>query len=169
MFILNIVFIASIFPLVAQELPFTSYLQYGIAGIMAVLLYFVFKHIVAASDKRNADREERILAHNKQREESYTSLVKSVKDLIGDLDKNWKSTADRMDRNYQDSIDKFIKVIDKVMDQNSYTTQILVELKDKIEHFTKKNDVDEMKKEILAALNKIVLEYNLTPKNRSQQ
>lgn len=156
-----------------QSLPDTSnqpspYLLGGIALSLVGLLVAVFKYFAADADKKNAAREERILQHNTLREQAYSETVYSLKNLITDLDRNWKSTADRMDHNYQNSIDKFIKVIDKVMDQNSYTTQVLVELKEKIEHYTKQNDVSAMKKEILDALSKINLEYNLTPKNRTQ-
>lgn len=166
--LLNFIHLTSTF--IAQQTvgePLTnSLLQYGIAGALIILLIMLFRFFANHSSKENIAREDKIMEHNKSREEAYKDTVLTLKSLIRDLDTNWKTTADRMDRNYQDSIDKFIKVIDKVMDQNSYTTQILVELKDKIEHYTKRNDIEEMKKEIINHINKINLQYNLTPKNR---
>lgn len=141
-------------------------LQYGIAGALIILLIMLFKFFAAHNNKENAAREEKIMDHNKLREHSYKELVDSLKGLIRDVDNNWKTTADRMDRNYQDSIDKFIKVIDKVMDQNSYTAEVLIQLQHKVDAALKKNDIEALRNEIVNILSKIGLEYNLTPKNR---
>lgn len=144
-----------------------SLLQYGLAGAMVILLILMFRFYASHANKEGEKREKNIMDHNEKRENAYQETVSTLRTLIRDLDSNWKSTADRMDRNYQESISRFISVVDKVMDQNSYATQVLVELRDKVEHYNKRNDIDEMKREILAVLSKITLEYNLTPKNRS--
>lgn len=147
--------------------PSTNLLfQYGLAGALIVLLIMLFKFFASNTNKESAAREDKIMTHNKLREESYRETVDSLKGLIRELDQNWKTTADRMDRNYQHSIGEFIKVIDKVMDQNSYTTEVLIQLQHKVDAALKKNDIEALRNEIVGIIRKIGLEYNLTPKHR---
>lgn len=150
-----------------QDTSLNPLLQYGIAGGMVILLILLFKFFASHNNREGEKREKRIMEHNENRENAYKETVSTLRTLVRDLDSNWKNTADRMDRNYQESISRFINVVDKVMDQNSYATQVLVELRDKVEHYNKRNDIEEMKREILAVINKITLEYNLTPKTRN--
>lgn len=143
--------------------------EYGIPGLLILLMLGMFKYFMNDADKKSEKREDVILRHNEMREKSLESALSSLEKLVERVGQDWRETNYKLDRNYQDAINKFVAVIKDQGEQNNYSVQVLTELKEKIEELSKRNnitksDYDEFRTQLTNIFNKIGLEYNLSRK-----
>lgn len=158
--------------------------KYGLPGLLIFLLIVVFWYFMQDANKKNSKREDeinkqnearekKIIEHNEIRERAMLQQGDELRRLVDRISTDSRETANKLDRNYNEAIDKFIKVIKEQSDQNNFTTQTLIELKDKVEEVAKKNhlsksDFNEFKKDITDILGRIGLEYYLVSKTKGQ-
>lgn len=143
--------------------------EYGIPGLLILLMLGMFKYFMNDADKKSEKREDSIMKHNEMRESAYKNSVESLQKLVERVGQDWRETNFKLDRNYQDAINKFVAVIKEQADQNNYSVSVLTELKGKIEELSKRNhlsrsDYEDFRNQLTSIFNKIGLEYNLTRK-----
>jgi len=143
--------------------------EYGIPGLLILLMLGMFKYFMNDADKKSEKREESIMKHNEMREKSLESALSSLQKLVERVGQDWRETNYKLDRNYQDAINKFVDVIKEQGEQNNYSVGVLTELKEKIEELSKRNhlsrsDYEDFRNQLTSIFNKIGLEYNLTRK-----
>lgn len=141
--------------------------EYGIPGLLILLMLGMFKYFISDADKKSEKREKDIMTHNGIREKALEQSLESLQKLVERVGQDWRETNFKLDRNYQDAINKFVQVIKDQSEQNNYSVQVLTELKEKIEELSKrshlnKEDFSNFKTELTGIFNKIGLEYNLT-------
>lgn len=145
--------------LIAQTLispDLSPLLDYGLAGGLILIIIFLFKDFRSAQNKEN-----------KQRDAKYAEVILDLKDVIKQVDHNYSTALAKMDVSYTDAINRFVNLIDKQMDQMSYVAGELTRLADQIEGIKNGDNkqIESMKKDILAAIDKIVLHYELKKKD----
>lgn len=123
---------------------FSSYLNYGLAGVMLFLMILMFKYFTTQISKDNSSRDDR-----------YKDVVDDLKLVINKVDSNFTQTSQR-----------FVDVLNKQMDQNSYTVSVLTELRDEIRHHNASagRRYDDLERKISEKLDKLVLHYNIMKK-----
>lgn len=131
-----------------------NWFQYGLAGVLAFLIGLLLKYIMQR-DKHDQEtalkRSEMYRDDNRIRDERLYKILQSV-DVNGD--KFVEAT--------NGNIDKFVQLINKVMEQSNYQTQTLVELKTIISKLPSEFQV--LKNDINLRLEKIGVVYELKKK-----
>lgn len=145
-----------------------SLLNYGLAGALIIVILVLIKYFRDSGMRDNKSREDDLMEKNKFREERYATTISDLKTVIEKVDQNYRVAIDKMDKNHRENIEKFVGVIRDVMEQNNYSTQILTELKSKIEAslITNKDNFKSFKHDITNILQQMGIEYNLTRKDK---
>ena len=132
-----------------------NWFQYGLAGILAFLIYLLLKYI------RQRDKHDQELAKersamyrddNKVRDERFIEVLKSI-DVNGE----------RFIESTNSNVEKFIQLVNKVMEQTNFQTQTLVELKTIVSKLP--SEFQTLKADINDHLEKLVMSYDLTKKD----
>lgn len=131
-----------------------NWFQFGIAGVLAFLLYLLLKYI-RQRDKyeqdRSKERSEMYRDDNKVRDQRFIEALQSI-DISGE----------RFVEATNSNIEKFIQLVNKVMEQSNFQTQTLIELKTIISKLP--SEFHLLKADINEHLRKLVISYNLTKK-----
>lgn len=140
----------------ASQLDITNWFQFGIAGVLAYLIYILLKYIKQrdrAEQDHSKERSAMYREDNEERDKRFIDLLKSI-DISG------QRFVDATNTN----IEKFIQLVNKVMEQGTYQTQVLTELKTIVnklpsEFSTLKNDINEH-------LEQLTMNYELKKKSK---
>jgi len=155
-----------------------NWFQYGIAGALVFLMILILKYIMQR-DKQDAnerqEREARLALQrsemyredNKLRDQRWMDAVGELREALEKVDANYKDTSQKFIDANRENIEKFIGVVNKVMDQNSYVAEVLTGLKSTVERLTTANqkEFETLKNSILEHLNKITLNYEIKRKD----
>ena len=132
----------------------SDWFQYGLAGVLAFLIGLLIKYI-AQRDKHDQElakeRSAMYREDNEARDQRFIEALKSI-DLSGD----------RFVNATNNNIEKFIQLVNKVMEMGNFQTQILVELKTIVSKLP--SEFQALKADINKHLEKLVLGYDLTKK-----
>ena len=143
-----------------QTLPLNSepgnWFQYGIAGVLAILLLYLIKYII----QRDKHDQENALERSKLYREDNETRDKRFLDVIKSIDINGQRFVDSTNSN----IEKFITLVNKVMEMSQYQTQVLVELREVVIKLPP--EFEALRKDIKEALDKLTLQYEIKPKEK---
>ena len=148
-----------------------TWFQYGLAGALVFLMILILKYIVQrdkADTKERMDREEKLAgqrselyrADNKIRDERWIKSLEGIVKTLETVDVN----GSRFIEATNTTIDKFVQLVNKVMEQSNYQTQILTELKVLISKLP--SDFESVKKELSDNLK--ILAMNYDPKTKKE-
>jgi len=132
-----------------------GWFQYGLAGVLASLIYLLLKYI-KQRDKHDSDSA-------KQRSEMYREDNRARDDRFADALKSIDVSGQRFINATNSNIEKFVQLVNKVMEQGNYQTQILIELKTIVSKLP--GEFRSLKEDINEHLEKLSMNYDLTKKD----
>lgn len=146
--------------------PADNWFQYGLAGALIVLMGLLLKYIIQR-DQSDKEREAKLALQrsemyrddNKLRDERYVKTLESLTKILEKIDKDGSKFIEATNC----TIDKFVQLVDKVMDQSNYQTQVLTELKSIVAKLP--SEFLNEKKEIIEHLEKLTMNYELKHKD----
>jgi hypothetical protein len=120
-----------------------NWFQYGIAGILAFLMILIIKYITQREkyDKESEStlakqRSEMYRDDNRIRDERWIKTLENLGKVLEKVDKDGDKFINAINsvvmegsENYNEAIEKFVQLVNKVMDLGNYQTQVLIELK----------------------------------------
>jgi hypothetical protein len=139
-----------------------NWFEYGLAGALIFLMGLLLKYIIQR-DQNDKEREAKLALQrsemyredNKVRDERWIKTLESLAKILENIDKDGCRFIDATNT----TIEKFIQLVDKVMDQANYQTQVLTELKTIVQKLPGEFQLE--KKEIIEHLDKLVMNLEL--------
>lgn len=132
-----------------------DWFQYGLAGVLAYLIFLLLKYI-RQRDKYEQDkakeRSEMYREDNRIRDQRFMDALKSMD--IGGC---------RFVESTNSNIEKFVQLVNKVMEQSNFQTQTLIELKTIVSKLPA--EFHALKSDINKHLENLVMSYDLTKKD----
>lgn len=162
---------------VITDPPGGNWFQYGLAGALIILMGLILKYIMQR-DQRDKEREDKRIEQENAREER---LAKQRSEMYREdnkiRDERWIKTMEGMTKSLEkvdtdgskfidatkETIEMFTGLVNKVMDQSNYQTQVLTELKTLITKLPSEFAAE--KKEIIEHLKMIGVNYELKKKD----
>jgi hypothetical protein len=135
----------------------SEWFQYGIAGVLAFLITLLLKYIMQrdkADQKLALQRSEMYRDDNKKRDDRFIEALKAI-----------DCSGERFVEATNLNIEKFVSLVNKVMEQSNYQTQVLIELKaiaSKLPH-----EFESVKKDINDQLEKLSIHYEIRRRDKS--
>jgi hypothetical protein len=149
-----------------------NWFQFGLGGILAFLIYLLLKYIKQrdrAEQSSAQQRSERYRDDNKIRDEKYIEALGGVTRTLEKIDKDGDKFIGAMNdivtagsENYNGAIEKFVQLVNRVMEQSNFQTQTLIELKTIVAKLP--SEFQSLKSDINKHLQNLVMSYDLTKK-----
>jgi hypothetical protein len=154
-----------------------NWFQYGLAGALIILMGLLLKYIIqreshdkAREDNLSKQRSDMYREDNKMRDERWIKSLEGVNKTLERTEKEGDKFITALNnivmagsKNYNDAVEKFIQLFNKVMEQSSFQTQTLVELKIIVSKLP--SEFNSLKNDINARLENLTLNYNLEKKD----
>ncbi len=133
-----------------------NWFEFGIAGVLAYLIYLLLKYIKQRDKADQEQAKERSMMYredNRARDERFIEALKSI-DVSG------QRFVDATNLN----IEKFIQLVNKVLEQSNFQTQVLTEVKTIVSKLP--SEFSGLKDDIYRHLEQLTMNYELKKKTK---